>query len=291
MRTSVNGQKLVRSLMLCLGLLSLIVIYLTSTPVSACGPDSDCVIGDRFYRIRMPESHNGSTHIGAIIFAHGYRGSAQSVMRNESLAKVASRLGVALVAVKSSGDDWSIPGAPSGSQVAGADELAYFDAVRADMTSRFPIDADRLMVTGFSAGGMMVWNLICHRSGDFAAFAPIAGTFWEPVPKSCEGPTANIVHLHGTADRIVPLEGRPIQDTKQGAVREALSMYARFGGFVSGDRRTLAGLDCQDWGASSGALMRFCTFEGGHSFRSLFVETLWQMFEDAGVLSTTAASQ
>ena len=148
--------------------LCLLSCLVLATPATACGPDTDCMIGDRFYRIRMPVGHDGAARIGAIIFAHGYRGTAAGVMRSQGLATVASDLGVALIAVKSAGDDWSIPGAPAMGSIAGVDELAYFDRVVADATARFPIDADRLMVSGFSAGGMMVWTLACHRSQHFA---------------------------------------------------------------------------------------------------------------------------
>ena len=43
----------------------------------ACGHKTDCKIGERTYRISMPEGHDGKTKIGAIIFNHGYRGTAR----------------------------------------------------------------------------------------------------------------------------------------------------------------------------------------------------------------------
>ena len=88
-------------------LMGLVMLPLSAQAV-ACGPDTDCVIGDRTYRIRMPEGHDGVTPVGAIVFVHGYRGTAAGVMRNKSLMKVASDLGVALIAVTSVGGDWSV---------------------------------------------------------------------------------------------------------------------------------------------------------------------------------------
>jgi len=64
----------------------------------ACGPDTDCVIGnDRHYRIRMPEGHDGKTKVGAVFFMHGYRGTAKGTMKNKSLAKAVSDLGLASI--------------------------------------------------------------------------------------------------------------------------------------------------------------------------------------------------
>jgi len=98
-----------------------------------------------------------------------------------------------------------------------------------------------MMATGFSAGGMMVWNLVCDRSTLFAGFAPIAGTFWEPMPTSCAAPPASVVHIHGTSDKTVPLLGRPIAGTHQGQVPTALEMYARHGDFSKPVSVTIGG--------------------------------------------------
>lgn len=232
----------------------------------------------------MPEGHDGTTPVGAILFAHGYRGSARAVMSNKSLAEAASRLGVALIAVKSAGDDWSIPNAPSHATIKGVDELAYIDAVLADVSDRFAIDQTRLMASGFSAGGMMVWNLACNRPQSFAGFVPIAGTFWAPVPDSCDLPVANIIHIHGDADPVVPLNGRPIGDARQGSVGEALDMYGRFGAFGPVSAFSQDGFTCRDRVSLDGDLLRFCLFPGGHSFQSRLIEMAWQMFADRGRL-------
>ena len=144
----------------------------------ACGPDTDCPLGDRHYRIAMPEGHDGVTPVGAIVFAHGYRGSARGVMRNTGLRRMVSDMGLALIAVKSGDEDWVIPNAPRHPDTDGAVEFDYFEAVMGDASLRFALDRTRVMMTGFSAGGMMVWNLACARPDLFAGFAPIAGTFW-----------------------------------------------------------------------------------------------------------------
>ena len=265
-------------------LIALSMTMFLAPPTLACGPDTDCVIDDRTYRIRMPEGHDGEAKIGAIIYAHGYRGTSEGVMRNASLGDLASELGVALIAAKTLGDDWSIPGVPSHSKNDAIDELAYFDRVIEDASNRFPIDRQRLMATGFSAGGMMVWNLICHRSEAFAAFAPIAGTFWAPEPEACTGPPASVVHIHGDADPIVPLEGRPIADTAQGDVFKVLDMYRGYGGYGAPSSDEVDGLRCENSVNGDGDLLNFCLFSGGHSFETRFVRHAWDAFVDAGRL-------
>lgn len=261
-----------------------LTLAFASAPALACGPDSDCVLGERHYRIAMPDGYDGETSVPAIVFAHGYRGSAQGVMRNRSLRRMVSNLGAALIAVKSKDDDWVIPNAPSHRDTDGAEEFAYFDAVLADITARFNIDDTRVMATGFSAGGMMVWNLACARSDRFAAFAPISGTFWLEPPDDCTGPVASIIHIHGDADRTVPLEGRAIGPTRQGKVRDAIDMYADYGKYEAFLPAHYDDLRCEETGNLAGDMLKFCLFEGGHSFRTEYVRFAWEQFKSVGRL-------
>ncbi len=265
-------------------LLSALALLFLTQSLAACGQDSDCELGQRFYRIYLPAGQDRTEALGAIVFAHGYKGTAAGVMRNESLTALADDLGVALIAVKSLDDDWSIPGVPSGGAKADSDELAYFDAVLADAVARFPLDRDRILASGFSAGAMMVWNLICHRGDSFAGFAPIAGTFWRPTPERCDSPPAQVVHLHGDKDKIVPLSGRVVADAQQGDVREVLEMYGLYGGYGPPLVRRAGDLSCQERRNPEGKILDFCLFAGGHGFKADYLRQAWQRLEAAGAL-------
>lgn len=261
-----------------------IVPFYGVTQSRACGSETDCMIGnDRHYRIRMPGGHDGASSVGAIFFMHGYRGTAKGIMRNKALGKMVSDLGLALVAPKSAYQDWAIPGAPSGKEPV---ELEYFDAVVADIKEKFNINTSHMMASGFSAGGMMTWNLACDKSELFAAYAPIAGTFWEPTPTSCETPTANIIHTHGTTDKIVPLAGRPIGDTRQGDVFKVLDMYAKKGSFDNAKsyKNSKLGFECNELKNDANQILELCLHTGGHSMKSEYVVNAWNKFVDLGII-------
>jgi len=255
----------------------------TTTSVSACGANTNCQVGDRYYRIAMPQGYNGKTPVGAIIFSHGYRGSAAGVMRNRALRKIASDLGVALIATKSAGRDWDLPNGPHNINSDGLAELAYFDAVIKDASTRFAINTNRMMVTGFSAGGMMTWTLACARSNSFAAFAPIAGTFWLKPPKSCKAPVTNIIHIHGETDRTVPLTGRVIGRTRQGNIFDTLAMYQEFGNFRAVKENRSGNLTCKNRTNAQGKILNLCLFPGRHQFSSKYVKFAWETFAAKGV--------
>jgi len=247
------------------------LLMLLASPALACGPDADCPIGERHYRMAMPKGHDGIALVPALIWSHGYRGSAAGVMRNGSIRRMLSDAGIALIAAQGINGSWNLPYGPSTMDSDGSAEFAYFDAVIADVTANHAIDPDRIIAGGFSAGGMMVWNLACSHPDLFAGFIPISGTFWLKPPESCAGPVSSIVHIHGTQDKTVPLKGRAIRETKQGEVEEALTMYEEFGNFGASNYFKTGPLTCRNRTNPQGKVLEYCLFEGGHSFRTEFL--------------------
>ncbi len=281
--------------------LLVILAIMLASPASACGVTTDCQLGERTYRIHMPE-RKSSDPVGAIIFAHGYKGSAAGTMSDKSLLKLADELGVALVAARSTDQDWQLPGRPRQTGNTGEIEFAYFRRLIEELKARHGIDPGKLLMTGFSAGGMLVWNLACHMGGSFAGFAPIAGTFWAPVPETCPTPVVDLIHYHGTADTMVPLAGRAIADTKQGDVGDALALAIRSGGFgehgpvevrgepsnrnpraglVGGGAQAkmveAKGLECERRTNGHGKILEFCTHGGGHGYKADYIRRAWRV--------------
>ena len=260
-------------------LVSTIALAAIATPAAkACGRDTDCVIGDRNYRIAFPEAHDGSTPIGAIVFVHGYRGTANGVMRNKALTALADKLGVAFIAAQAAGAEWNLPGAPNHHELEGIDELAYFDALIEDVTARFAIDRSSLVASGFSSGAMMVWHLACYRGNSFAGFAPMSGTFWAPVPENCPTGSVNLIHYHGDEDGMVPLHGRRIKDSRQGDVPEAIELIARLGHYQPVETEQTPGLHCSRQENSDGKLLELCLFSGKHQLKAKHLARAWRMF-------------
>jgi len=262
--------------------LALALALLLAPAAQACGADSDCIVGDRIYRISLPEGVTGP--VGAVIWAHGYGGSAAGAMRNGSLRKMVHAQGLALIAAQGVDGSWDLPNGPRTPDSTGEAEFTYFNAVIADAQAQFGIDPTRLVTSGFSAGGMMVWNLACAQPETFAGFVPISGTFWLAPPQTCVIPAASIIHIHGDSDTTVPLEGRAIGPTRQGRVAQALAMYTALGGFGPATPRKTDLFDCSARINAKGAMLEFCLFEGGHSFRTEYLGYALDRLKDAGRL-------
>jgi polyhydroxybutyrate depolymerase len=254
--------------------IAVLVALVLAGPTWACGTDTDCTIGEnRHYRVYIPPEYQPGP---AIIFAHGYRGTARGTMRNKNLLALAERLGVAFIALKSGGPDWLLPNAPGNKAVDARQELSYFDAVLRDAGARFGVKPDQTMMTGFSAGGMMTWTLACARGDVLAGYVPVAGTFWRSIPRTCDAPPTHVIHIHGLSDKTVPLGGRPIADTRQGDVPDTLKMYRAYGSFdTASSAAPVAALACDTKQNATGKVLAFCTHPGGHSFRSAWLAEAW----------------
>ncbi len=242
-----------------------LLAILSVAKAAACDADTDCALGERTYRIALPP---GEGPFGAIVFMHGYRGTAAGEMANAAIRALVDELGVALIAPQSGDLDWLIRNAPRKGLQDDSRELAYFDALLDDVTRRYPIDPRRILAAGFSAGGMMTWTLACHRAERFAGFLPISGTFWAPIPAACPNPPVNLIQIHGTADTVVPLAGRAIADTRQGDVRDALALFAAAGGYHPVADTGLTppgGLACEAQENDDGKRLALCLHAGGHT--------------------------
>lgn len=257
------------------------LLVLCAQAAAACGVQTDCPVDGGFYRVDAPDSPTG-----AILFAHGYRGTANGTMRNERFREIATDMGLAFVALDAGpGDDWRLPNAPGENASDGQDNFAYVAAVIDDLTAQYGFERDRVMVTGFSAGGMLVWNLACARPDLAGGFAPVSGTFWQSPPDECAAPVASIIHMHGDRDTTVPLGGRRIGNTKQGDVAVSMAFYRNFGGFSDTYDRTGPGLACTGETNASGKILEFCQFAGGHSFSRYYVRDAWDRFIAAGQIA------
>lgn len=254
-------------------------------PDDACPVGSGCSVASGHYRIVLPPKVAAERAVGAIMYFHGYQGSAEAVIADPDLVAVARRLGVALIAPDGAGRSWSFPGSPAKQR----DEFAFVGQVLDDVLARFPVDPGRILASGFSQGGSMVWHLACRMPTRFAAFAPIAGAFWEPLPESCEGPRPPLIHIHGTRDMTVPLAGRTLrQGYRQGDVFKSLAVFAP-GGCTAGwpeaarATREADGLTCRvATTCGSRARLELCLHGSGHVADASWVERAWRSMMLAG---------
>lgn len=94
-----------------------------------------------------------------------------------------------------------------------AAQLDALDALLQEIEATYPVDHERVYLTGLSMGGNGTWHLAAAYPDRFAAIAPICGwgDFWVGFPDQVsvlkDVPTWA---FHGAKDTIVPLSGSQV---------------------------------------------------------------------------------
>ena len=251
-----------------------ILCLLTANSALACDAQTPCTVANGLYYLRTPAGWDGKKALPVAVFFHGYGATAQEVMTDDAMGNILSDLGVALVAPNGNDKNWSYPGKLQGTR----DDFAFVASVLDDVEKRIPVDHARLFATGFSIGGSMTWYLSCLMGERFAAFAPIAGAFWEPMPQTCPSGPVFLRHIHGTSDKTVPMAGRSLRggQFRQGDVMRAIAQLKTRDACPAEPTKTEqhGTMQCQTWttsACSSGREIELCLHPGEHEIDPAWV--------------------
>lgn len=249
------------------------------------GEPGPCLLSDGEYHIALPE--NKSDRPAAIIFLHGAGSSGDSYFKNRGMVNAFTNRGYAFIAPTGGR---SFRGRANANWVffpgwEGRDETDFLKRVADDAASRFGIDRDRIILSGFSAGGFMVNYLACDAPGAFAAYAPVSGGFWRPHPQACSGPV-KLFHTHGWTDSTVPIEGRPLRNGEflQGDIFAGLEIW-RNANACAGHNPSSYTETGQFWRrkwdrCDPDSALEFALFPGGHGVPRGWANMALDWFED-----------
>ncbi len=173
-----------------------------------CGSETEpCKIASGEYHIAVPAGWQGGP---AVMYLHGYGSTGSKIIRNKRFVGRFTERGYAVIAPtalpwhQNKPTDWAVR---DGWNTYPRADVRFFRDVMADAAVHAQVDPERVLLSGFSRGGSMVWEVAC-LAPDFAhAYAPVSGGFWLPATEDCIGPV-HMLHTHGFADKLVPLEGR-----------------------------------------------------------------------------------
>lgn len=247
---------------------ALLLLLLTPLAAEACGAETPCEAGGGAYLAEVPP---GAGPHPALILLHGYGGTGAGMLRDRAVAEAALGRGYAVIAPQGApreegdrGGAWNSFASPER-----RDDIAFLSAVAEDAAARFALDRGRMLLAGFSGGGMMAWRVACDAPEAFAAYAPVAGLLWRPLPAACAGPVS-LFHVHGWADAVVPLEGRSVAGGRitQGDLFAGLALLRAALGCPKDDpdRSAAAGpFLLRSWeGCAGGARLALGLHPGGH---------------------------
>lgn len=253
--------------------LAVLLALAAPRPVAACGADSRCEVPGGYYLVAEPAGWDGTSPLPVVVYFNGWHSSPERTFGNRAMVDEVTRRGALFVAPWAETGYWRQMGPGRAGQ--GRDELAYIQAVMADVRARWPVDPRLTLSTGFSRGGSMSWNVACYAGDLFRAHAPIAGGFWNSTPDDCPTGPVNLRHIHGTADEVVAYDAVGIY--KSTPVPEGLAMLRRVNGadavadYVYELPHPKRPRTCQRHDGTSGRVIEICLHPGGHAIPAEWV--------------------
>ncbi|WP_171102279.1 PHB depolymerase family esterase [Ruegeria sp. HKCCD7255] len=254
------------------------------TAIAACAnQDGVCETPMGAYHIELPDNGNAPM----VVFLHGYGGSGQGTMRNRGMVQPLLDRGYAVMAPeglerpdRGGTQSWNFyPGFGE------RDETAFLSEAVQDAADRFGINAEHVMLGGFSAGGFMVNYLACEAPEAFSAYVPVSGGFWRPHPETCEGPI-RMFHTHGWTDNVVPLEGRLLGGGRfqQGDIYAGFEIWREANGCVDHKPTgfsTTGNFMRRHWSntCDEGSALEFALFPGGHTVPTGWADMIVDWYE------------
>ncbi len=161
----------------------------------------------RTYILHLPkERPKGKMPL--LIALHGYSITAQSFQGFAGFDARADQGGFAVVYPNGTCEPqmWNA-GGPYEYWTNLADDVGFISKLIDTLAARYPIDTERVCVTGHSNGAHMAYRLARALSEKVAAIAPVAGSSFDmPYPEPRREVT--VLHLHAQNDDIVPMGGK-----------------------------------------------------------------------------------
>lgn len=174
-------------------------------------PPTDPRIRARPYQSYVPSSYDPSRPAPLVVALHGYTSSGSQLEDYFHFKALADAKGF-LYAFPDGTKDflglrfWNATDACCnyGSNV---DDVAYLEAVIADMSGRYDVDPRRVFVVGHSNGAFMAHRMACDRAGRVAAIVALAGDNWKDVSKCKPSEPVAVLQIHGDDDPVIHYDG------------------------------------------------------------------------------------
>lgn len=182
----------------------------TTTTASVQTPDGRT----RTYHLYVPGSARTTTRrLPLLIALHGGLGSGTQFEHQSGFDKLAdaNRFIVAYPDGVGAGPRGNFARTWNGGRCCGpavkqgVDDVTFVRMIIDQVSRRHPIDAARVFAAGHSNGGIFAYRLACELSDRIAAIGVQSASL--ELPTCAPSQPVSLIHIHGTADRNLPITG------------------------------------------------------------------------------------
>jgi polyhydroxybutyrate depolymerase len=169
---------------------------------------------ERTYTLHVPAGLHVLRAVPLVIALHGRYGTGKDQEKLSGLSSLADEKRFLIAYPDGVGRSWNAGHGVGAAQRRGVDDVHFISELIEAIARGFPVDRRRIYAVGMSMGGILAHRLACELSDKIAAVASVAGPMSADLESSCGARGGvSVMHLHGTADRIVRFEGG---DTRSG---------------------------------------------------------------------------
>ncbi|HEY9304837.1 MAG TPA: PHB depolymerase family esterase [Mycobacterium sp.] len=156
---------------------------------------------DRTYRVHKPVGLAAAAPL--VVMLHGGFGDGEQAENSYGWDQLADSAKFVVAYPDGVGSTWNGHGCCGKAVQENVDDVGFITTMVGQISASLTIDRSRVYATGISNGGIMSYALACNTNL-FAAIGPDAATQLDP----CISPhPTSVIHIHGTADRLVPYLG------------------------------------------------------------------------------------
>lgn len=176
----------------------------------------------RSYVMHVPPGYKATERTPVAVMFHGLGGDPDTVLKATDMVKQANKRNAIMVVPLGRGkvSEWQFRAPITDPN----SDLAFVRDLVKEIKRDGCIDSSRVYAAGFSNGSALTLALACDASTKFAAYAAVAGPFFEQ--RCAKAPPASIIYFHGTADTTVPFAGAKTVIGPLPAVNDTMANWA-----------------------------------------------------------------
>lgn len=160
----------------------------------------------RDFIVHLPTGYVQGQHLPVVLNFHGYTSNAAEQELYSGMDNTADQNNFIVVYPDGISNSWNVGW--TGAYGTGVDDVGFTGKIIDTLIQLYGIDTNRVYSTGLSNGGFLSHRLACEMSSRIAAIAAVSGTLTDSTAYYCNPQRLMpIMHIHGTADPIVPYNG------------------------------------------------------------------------------------
>lgn len=171
----------------------------------------------REYFIYMPKNRSQTDEkIPLILMLHGRFGTAKLMMEGYNMNAIADREGFAIAYPDGFSRSWADGRGGTPADKNNINDVKFIESVIQSVTARYPINSERIFITGHSNGGFMTQRMLIEKTNLFKAGLSVTAHISKTILQNSKPQKPiSVAFISGTEDPLVPYEGGYVVDGEE----------------------------------------------------------------------------